>query len=893
MPRVAGILAVILPWAGSALAQEATGHVEGRVLLQDATPAASVRVAASSPSLQLTRAAETDVRGYFRLSALPVGTYRVRMALVGYRPVVFEGVSVRLGRTTSLGETQLQTAAFELAEIIVRADRPLVDVTSAATVTNIPSEQFEVLPTARDFRSIVSLAPQANLSFLPDDEVNIAGGTGPENAYFLDGVNITDPHLGATSSNLPYNFVRELQVKAGGYEAEFGRATGGIIDVITHSGGNRFGGQVFGFFTGKGLTAEPRFAVAGTEEREFSEYDVGGSLGGPIIRDQLWFFAAYNPSFRRQRVDVRGPDLADDRLVQHLLASKLTWAAGPRTNVVITVHGDPGSHREYPHALLWDSVANAEAVTQVLHQGGLVLSALVRHQFSQVVQAELGVARFTRDNNLETESEFARTAPHFQDFTIGVVSGGLGHDHREHTARSAIRASISAALGRHSVKAGIEYENNRLDLEEDYSARPGAPGGLIQRLGETTYLWHRGSVGGSFQNRIPTAYLQDSWRAGRRVTLNAGLRWEGQYLAGTNGTVAQSFTRQWQPRVGFTYQPGQVGSQKVFGSFARFYEQIPLLSSTFYYNDAGYGLTLGYDHDPRFDPSGADTLNNFGAPEPEPRHDLEGQYFDEFTLGYERTVGREFRAGVRGMYRELRWAVEDAVNPTTGQFTLGNPGRGHLDFAPRARRSYTALLLTFERPWDRRFGFLASYVLSRSRGNYQGLYDYEQGHPFPNAGTEFDLPEQYPNSTGRLPNDRPHTFKFAGSYRFDLGITVGTAIAWMSGMPRDELALSPNDARIYLQPRGWAGRTDAIFDAGLRLTYDWTWRGTGLRPKLYIDLFHLGNRRTAVRLDDVHYLGVDADGNPINPSPTYGRPQVFQPPTSARLGISIDFGSTE
>ena len=157
-PWFAGIVAAVLASAGSASAQEATGYIEGMVLMPDGTPVASVRVAASGPSLQLTRAAETDVRGYFRLSALPVGTYRVRLALVGFRPVVFEGVNVRLGRTTSLGETQLQTAALELAEIIVRADRPLVDVTSAATVTNIPSEEFEVLPTARDFRSIVSLA---------------------------------------------------------------------------------------------------------------------------------------------------------------------------------------------------------------------------------------------------------------------------------------------------------------------------------------------------------------------------------------------------------------------------------------------------------------------------------------------------------------------------------------------------------------------------------------------------------------------------------------------------------------------------------------------------------------------------------------------------------------
>jgi hypothetical protein len=112
----------------------------------------------------------------------------------------------------------------------------------------------------------------------------------------------------------------------------------------------------------------------------------------------------------------------------------------------------------------------------------------------------------------------------------------------------------------------------------------------------------------------------------------------------------------------------------------------------------------------------------------------------------------------------------------------------------------------------------------------------------------------------------------------------------MSGMPRNEFAVSPNDAFIFLQPRGRAGRTDAIFDASLRLIYSWGWRGTSLRPKLYLDLFHLGNRRTSLQLDDVHFLQVDEDGTPTTPNPTYGRPQLFQPPASARLGLSVDFG---
>ena len=245
------------------------------------------------------------------------------------------------------------------------------------------------------------------------------------------------------------------------------------------------------------------------------------------------------------------------------------------------------------------------------------------------------------------------------------------------------------------------------------------------------------------------------------------------------------------------------------------------------------------------------------------------------------------------MYRTLRWAIEDVAS-AAGRFEVGNPGRGTLASAPRARHTYGALVLTFEKPVRGRFGFLASYVLSRTRGNYDGLYDFETSRAFPNTGTQFDSPAQYLNNEGRLINDRPHIAKFSGSYAFDFGLTVGTAVTWMSGMPRNEFAVitdGPGNL-AFLQARGSAGRTPSVLDASLRVTYAFPqWHGTTVRPKVYLDLFHLGNRRTPVRLDDVHYLALDGDRIPSVPNPTYGRPEVFQSPMSARLGVTVDFGT--
>ena len=889
--RVGVIVLALTGASGAMLAQESTGHIEGRVLASGSTPAVSVRVTAVGLSLPLARVTATDTHGFFRLRDLPIGTYQVRLELVGYRPVVFEGVTAALGRATTVGEVSLQPLAIELTEIVVRADRPLVDMTSAATVTNLPVEQFIDLPTQRDFSSIVSLAPQANSSQLPEDGVNIAGATGPENAYFLDGANITDPYKTGTGAGLPFNFVQELEVKVGGYEAEFGRATGGIVNVVTRSGGNRFSGQAFGFFTDDALTAEPHFAAAGESETAFSEYDVGGSLGGPILKDRLWFFAAYDPSFRHEPVDVLGSHLPGDR-TEHRYATKLTWQAGPSTDVVVTADGNPGRSHSVSDLLLgFDTLINAEAVTTLQHHGGVVLSGSVRRRLGGAAQAELSLSRFTSTGDASSSTALGRTEPHFTDLTTGVVSGGLGLSSQRQSVRTAARASVSATIGAHAVKFGAEYEDNRQDTNDDWSAQPGSPGGFINRVDDTTYKWIRYLARYSVHNRIPTFYAQDSWRPNPRLTLNYGVRWDAQYLIAPRGNVAQSFPDEWQPRLGFTYQLGTPGSQKVFGSYARFYEQVPLFLAAWDYNDAIHSTLLTYHHDPRTDPTGPVTAVSYFASAVARQDHLRGQSFDEITLGYERALWREYRVSVRGMLRTLRWAVEDGFD-TTGAVIVGNPGRGVFAFAPRARRTYHALVVTLERAWGHRLDFLASYVFSRSRGNYDGLYDYLQGRAYPNATAGFDDPEGYRNSEGLLANDRPHTLKLSGSYKLGSGLSIGTAIAWISGRPRNEFGATP-DARsvAFLQPRGAAGRTPALFDASLRITYTpRPWGADGPRPTLYLDVFHLGNQRLPLAYDDVHYSELDANGNQTTPNPDYGRALIFEPPTSARLGFSVDFG---
>src|SRR2546426_5881737 len=143
-----------------------------------------------------------------------------------------------------------------------------------------------------------------------------------------------DVTVGAgTSVDLPFNFVREIQVTTGGYEAEFGRALSAVVNVVTPSGGNEFHGQMLGFFTGDQLRTAPKVGIYEREVASFSRYDLGMSLSGPLRRDRLWYFASYNPTFARQRESVGALPAQQDAEVHHLFAGKLTWRARTGTDV--------------------------------------------------------------------------------------------------------------------------------------------------------------------------------------------------------------------------------------------------------------------------------------------------------------------------------------------------------------------------------------------------------------------------------------------------------------------------------------------------------------------------------------------------------------------------------
>ncbi|MEE9270562.1 MAG: TonB-dependent receptor [Candidatus Krumholzibacteria bacterium] len=880
--------------AQAIFAQEITGDIEGRIRDNRGDPVAFANVVVSGPSLQGSRGVMSTTDGYFGVFRLPPGTYTVKVYHVSYQQMTIQNVVVRLGKTVTLGKIRVTPTVYEAPEIVVTERKLPIDVTVTELGGHITAKDLETLPTLRDYRSAVVYLPQANTSFLGDG-TNVAGSTGSENAYYIQGVNVTDPYLAKTSTQLPQNFIKEIRLISGGYQAEYGRSHGGIIDVITQSGSNEFRGSGFAFFSNNTLTANTQRGPIELKLEDFARYDIGVSLSGPIAGDKLWYYAAYDPTVQFEDLEIPGVGFHRDELITHQFASKLTWQATKKTNLELVAFGDPSQNDRIGVDLFGlqpISLANADPFLSKWTTGGVTVALNGQHLFSDKFLLEGNVYRFDTREKVEPATETGRNEPLFTDWLTGEWSGGYQNVFDNHSVRWAGRVVGTGHLKNHRLKAGLEYEDNKLDTEWNWITPDGVPG-WIERFPDSSFGTNTLLQDVELHVRVPSVFVQDSWRAAERLRLNAGVRWDGYYSYDSQGDLAEQINGQYQPRVGLVYQIGELGSQKIFGSYGRFYEQIPTRAGRFlseFYQDF-----VTYTEDPRANPFAlGDTQFVLTGRDEKAAKNLKGQHFDEFILGYERHIGETWKASISGIHREQREVVDDAWVPA-GFFQRGNPGRGDLDFLPDPIRRYSALELTVGKAFVERYRLGASYVLSRSYGNYVGVFDTDSRNSIANAGPAFDFPAMLRNSEGRLPNDRPHVFKIYGSHATRWGLSAGGFFTWQSGTPLSEFGLLQGFWLVHQRPRGTFGRTSSIWDLNLRFSYDLASRASGERrstPRLLVDIFHLFSQKEPVAFDQVRYFKVDDQGNPVplsGENPFFMQPIAWQPPMVVRVGIETGF----
>lgn len=360
-------LALACLLAGPAAAQT-TGAIEGRVVdaASDA-PVAGALVTATSPALQGEQTTVSDAQGAFVLALLPAGSYQVEVRHDAYAPGAAKGIAVHLGRAAP-AELYLLPAAMQPFEVRVSDLRPTV-VLDAQGSTTVTREQLTMVPWGRDARTFEAAALAVPGVLADPYGLQIRGSSSPESSVLIDGVDVADVQYGMQGTTLLQDFVEQVEVKTGGFRAEYGRSMGGVVNAVTRTGGNDFHGSLFvnlsPFEAARHSVGGDGEAVALQVSQRYN-LDLGGTLGGPIVRDRLWFFAGFAPQLvsthvdriiqaRRQGADG-GPVLGADGFAttdevarsryartqtSWMFAAKLTWQPAEEHRLTLAVYGNP------------------------------------------------------------------------------------------------------------------------------------------------------------------------------------------------------------------------------------------------------------------------------------------------------------------------------------------------------------------------------------------------------------------------------------------------------------------------------------------------------------------------------------------------------------------------
>lgn len=972
------VLALFLAGSGSGTAQETTGTINGRVVDDQGLAIPGVTVTVTGP--QGARALTTDAEGRFSAPFLTPGKYDVRVELQGFKTVQRENVTVGLGQTVDIPLKMEVGAIAEAVEVVGVPD--VVNIRTTTTGANISSEMLQQIPVGRQLASATYLAPGVSSSGTAGaNNPSIAGGSGLDNQYVIDGVNVTNQGYGALGSYsivfgslgnaTPFDFIQEVQVKTGGYDAEFGQSVGGLVNVITKSGSNALAGSVFGYTRPARLendwtqyqSINGSVQTVGADNR-----DAGVEGGFPIVRDRLFFFGAINPG--RDARTLQAPQgfplraLGDIDRVRDTLtySTKATWQLTNTHRVDASFFGDPSSGDMGPQrtsALLVADTASFSSLTYGGHNQTLRYSGVLGNNW--LLEGSFARA-LNRINEVPSVNEWRVTD---QTVTPTGITGGIGfYEAGNRSVNQQFAAKSTNVLGGHQLQYGLAYD------DVDYSQinqRTGptfiAPNGVRTATGAQIIILPDPVFGQVYRvtradfnsGRATTqqywnVFVQDSWKVNDRLTINPGLRYEQERLAGTIITDF-SLKNNWAPRIGATYDLTGDSRTKLFGSYGRFFARIP--------NDLAARALSADDGTSRADyfdgaltqpiPDGVlagDVTQHFlrqgvGADVIDP--DAKLSYTDEWLVGVEREIWPHTSVGVRYQYRNIGRVLEDVANAPMVAYEIGVPGLSSVEYIltnptrstpilPGAAflgaafddpvHKYHAVEFTLNRRFADNWSAMASYRWSRLRGNFEGFYRDDNGQSDPGITSLYDFPTNDPSYTaigapqfgfrgdirflgdpnGILPLDRPHSVKVFSNYLFPMGLGVGVGLNLTSGAPLTPFAANPNytnGGEIPEAPRG-SGiqtidgfKTRTPFQKNLDLQASYRLRvASDQSLTLLADIFNLFDTQTVTMYDQWTELT-----GPV-PNPDFGAPvtQVlggsppqFQPPRQIRLGARWSF----
>ena len=905
-----GIFVCVALFAATILqAQTTTGRIIGLAADEGAAALPGVTITIDSPVLiGGTRTQVSDSDGYFSFIGLAPGEYTVRADLSGYVGQEMREVKVPLGGAVSLNVV-MALGTFS-GEIEVTAETPIVDPTQVNT--GLIYDRKYLLDTAlgsnnRAYQLVLAQAPGVS----DDRNPRVFGSSQTENAYFVDGINTTDPATATFGTNFNFDAIQEIQFQTGGFEAEYGMATGGIINLVTKSGGNQFSGILDVRYS------QDSFQSSGdhydSSEQTTSFRDIGATLGGPILRDSLWFFASYQ-YVTSERTPTNSPNTRE--FTGQYPIAKLTWQISPSWRASAKYTADPA---EISNVNASYNVARESGAFK--EQGASVLSADLNAALSSNLLWNVTVGSFRSELNV---------FPNYTDLSVNAhQNAATGYwynsfQSQQYSERNRDEFStdltwfVDDLAGNHEFKGGVRYQDL---LFNSGICNTGTPNGETCAAAGVSGYWYLELPGGQpyLMNDVVSpglskdtgvvgsAYLQDAWRVAHNLTLKLGVRYDQAKYTNDAGEEVADLNK-WQPRAALAWDiTGD--SKNVFRANYGLYMHpnsttLPEFvntkapsggwwssCSTFFGMDAatcqGFAGMMGWgwtsdpeNQDPAgwlLPPTGAGSQLNQIDP------NLKAVYTEEFILAYERQLGR--RAGIEFSYvnKKTKNMFEDTCNGNWPGPASAGSDCSYFIMAnlPELKRSYEGFMVKYETRSFNWLTLLTSYTYSKSKGSQ------DEGHVSP----LFDrYPSDYINRFGYMGDQRLHRFKLNGSIYIKGDWNIGFDGLWSSDFRWQPIATYFDDPsvppghQLFVEPRG-AREANPNYQLDLQLSKGFTVGGR-MRFVLIGTVYNtFSSEQPTGVCQSVSGCGVDSDFNPVEA----GDATMWQRPRSYEVGFRFEF----
>ena len=916
------VLGLFLIPATSAWAQANAGTIKGEVVTTDDVSISGGTVRIESPSLMGIRQASTDESGRFRFPNLPPGPYTLTCEKEGFKTIIRRGLVVESGRTINLKLVMDLPEMGETVEIIDR--RPTVDTEQTDVGQTISHEFLGELPTGRSYQEVIQFLPGVTGGANP----NVHGATDQSNQYYVDGVNTTDPVTNTFSMNFNFDAIQDIQVVTGAFDAKYGQALGGIISVTTKSGGNRFEGDFYAEYTTSALQSHDRFIQEDIQEVE--AVSLSGYLGGPIVKDHLWFAVAYQlniqdslnlPALDTNRDLARYPVLPR-KWRSHMLFGKLTWQISYSNKLAISFQTDPTSIKNSEQSI-W-TIPEAEADW---NQGGWYLNAMwdwtpsaytlfeaqayFQKSYIRITPQEWRDCEEWADNGACAEEDMQVTP--IWPWGYGFNHGSWGQYYNDLRYNFTVSADFDAFfdfLGTHNFGVGIDLAWHWTDYEWGYNNEEviwASPpdyneDGLYDELELNAfddYEYQQRAVVINLEPYRQTgrkigAYLQDVWKPWDNLTLRPGVRFDHGTMRNNVGEAVLSFVN-FSPRLNFSWDPFNDRKSRLHGGYNKYIDSGYLEVSSFLNKNNFAAEYYNWDPDNH-------RWNTEGSRAATPTRDL-AHYdvvpanTDEFVIGFEREIQKDLAADLTYIHRSYRnWYEDDEVNQIwngDGTNVVGNrTGVDSMLYRLRTPADgyvrYNAFEFTVRKNLSDNLQLMGSYTYSRSEGNTVGLFSGDLDHPM-----------QRWYEDGVLYLDRPHVIKMQGAYdnpsrikvtdKFSIGYGFGFVFNVQSGTPYNKYYYNSYYQGVtdLRERRGTEYRLPATSTLDLRMTLKFTIVATQIDLVVVFDNLFGSREITAVSqvaTDSNGDIYVDDQGDSY-----FAKPLRRQFPRQVRFGLRVHF----